>query len=71
MNNFQPTGRTRHRHAIICRVIPKAVLVLQIEERGLETRSVAGQVETELVTRWRDALIEDGAELSLSVAEAL
>jgi hypothetical protein len=71
MSSFQPTGRTRHRHAIIGRVIPKAVLVLQIEERGLDTRSIAGHVETEWVTRWRDALIEDGADISLSISEAL
>ena len=34
-------------------------LVLQLQERGLHTTCSAGQIDTQWVTRWRDATTAD------------
>lgn len=52
MRNATPTGRWRHR-------VHRGKLILQLEERGSRTYMLGHYVETDLVTRWRDARPED------------
>lgn len=44
-----------------------SLLVLQVEERGIETSSFCGMPESEFVTRWRDATVMD-LEVDLRIA---
>lgn len=56
LTHVTPTGRKRHRPY---RTWGGTILVLQIEEKGIVTNFFAGQVDSEWVTRWRDAGAED------------
>jgi len=53
------TGKRRYR---IEKHWCREYLVLEVEERGLHTYCVGGMIDTEYVTRWRDAKISDLTE---------
>lgn len=53
----RPTGRRRYRSQP--RFLRKPVLVLQIEWKGIHTTSIGGHIDSEWITFWRDADVED------------
>ena len=55
------TGRTRHRAQQ--RAFGPAKLVLQVERSYIRTFSTGGHIDSEAVTDWRDATIEDMTEM--------
>lgn len=57
LRRAEPTGRWRHRTHRDWR--GRETLVLQIEERGFHTSYIGGHIDTERVTRWRDATAGD------------
>lgn len=62
MRRVERTGRQRH---VSRRTFwGREYLVLQIQESGLVTSYIAGHVDTEWCTRWRDATAAD-----LTIAE--
>lgn len=54
--SWEPTGKKRHREE---KRWGRSLLVLQLEERGLESRYIGGYIDSEWRTRWRDANISD------------
>lgn len=38
---------------------PRLVLVLQVERKFISTTSIGGYIDSEWVTNWRDASLED------------
>lgn len=56
------TGRTRHRAQQ--RAFGPAKLVLQVERSYICTSSTGGHIDSEAVTDWRDAQVEDLAQLA-------
>lgn len=46
-------------------------LVLQLQERGLHTTCSAGQIDTQWVTRWRDATAGDLTITNVSLGHML
>lgn len=56
MSNWTPTGRTRHE---VRRSWRRTFLVLQIQERGIHTYCIGGYIDSDWVTRWRDATTSD------------
>lgn len=57
------TGRRRYR--VKCRLFGAPLVVLQVQERGVETVWAGGHVDTASVTRWRDAQPQDLTETVL------
>lgn len=58
------TGRTRHRP--MNRAFGPPKLVLQVERTYLHDYCIGGHIDTETVTDWRDATVEDLTTLELS-----
>ena len=56
MSSWTATGRTRHTAR---RSWGRESLVLKVEERGIHTYCVAGHIDSEWSTRWRDAITAD------------
>lgn len=46
-------------------------LVLQVQERGLHTSYIGGHVDTQWVTRWRDATTADLTLTNVSIGEMI
>lgn len=56
----RPTGRTRYR--VHKSFFGAPMVVLQIEWKGIHTYCVGGFIDSEWMTFWRDASIEDVTE---------
>lgn len=67
MSEWKPTGRTRYR--LHRPWIGRAVLVLQIEVRGIETRMIGGWFSSDTVDRWRDADVSDLPTLAVGAEQ--
>jgi len=59
MRHAERTGAARYRIETRGWFRKRTMLVLQIEERGLDTNWSGASFDTEWVTRWRDATIKD------------
>lgn len=66
MSAFKLTGNIRLHAVRVGAICPRQLLVLQVEETGIETAWLGGEIESDTVTRWRDARVDD-----LAVAEGL
>lgn len=57
---MQPTGNVRVRPSSFGKK-----LILQVEVTGIHTYSIGGHIDSEHVTEWRDAKVEDLARVNV------
>lgn len=65
LQHAEKTGRIRHRVQRLGWFGKRYACILQVEERGLHTSYSAGHHDTQWVSRWRDATLDDLTEVNI------